>query len=64
MGQEVEIITDGDGVAVIGEPTAVERFLDAVGLSTSESAVDFASALRKGALAVHSGAEVMAESGR
>lgn len=32
MDDEIELITDGDGLAVIGNRTAVERFLDSVGL--------------------------------
>lgn len=32
MADEVELIRDSDGLAVIGHPTAVERFLDSVGL--------------------------------
>lgn len=31
--REVELIHDGEGLSVIGEPSAVERFLDSVGLS-------------------------------
>jgi hypothetical protein len=27
MDNELQLITDGDGLAVIGNPTAVERFL-------------------------------------
>lgn len=27
MTDEIELISDGDGLAVIGDPTAVERFL-------------------------------------
>ena len=27
MEDEIELISDGDGLAVIGEPAAVERFL-------------------------------------
>jgi hypothetical protein len=32
MAHEVELIRDGEGLAVIGHPTAVERFLGSVGL--------------------------------
>lgn len=31
MGDEIELISDGDGLAVIGNPTAAERFLDSFG---------------------------------
>lgn len=27
MASEIQLISDGDGLAVIGDPTAVERFL-------------------------------------
>lgn len=32
MDDEVELISDGDGLAVIGRPTAIERFLNSAGL--------------------------------
>lgn len=32
MADEIELIHDGEGLAVIGTPSAVERFLDSVGL--------------------------------
>ena len=32
MSAEIQLISDGDGLAVIGEPSAVERFLAAEGL--------------------------------
>jgi hypothetical protein len=32
MDDDIQLISDGDGLAVIGNPTAVERFLDSVGL--------------------------------
>lgn len=65
MAHEVEIISDGDGVAVIGKPTAVERFLEAAGLmQASAPSADFRSALRAGTMTAQTGAEVMAESGR
>lgn len=35
MDDEVELISDGDGLAVIGNPTAVERFIASVGLSAN-----------------------------
>ncbi|MEH6805939.1 hypothetical protein [Rhodococcus erythropolis] len=32
MDDEVELVHDGEGLAVIGNPSAVERFLDSIGL--------------------------------
>ena len=37
MDNEIELISDGDGLAVIGNPTAVERFLASEGLSSKDS---------------------------
>ena len=34
MDDEIELISDGDGLAVIGEPAIVERFLISEGLLT------------------------------
>ncbi|MGO0604987.1 hypothetical protein [Brevibacterium linens] len=34
MADEIELIHDGEGLAVIGDPSAVQRFLDSVGLSS------------------------------
>jgi hypothetical protein len=31
MDDEIQLISDGDGLAVIGNPTAVERFLTSEG---------------------------------
>ena len=36
MDDEVEIISDGDGLAVVGQPSAVERFLDTLGLPSKD----------------------------
>ncbi len=36
MDDEIQLISDGDGLAVIGEPKAVERFLNAQGLASRE----------------------------
>ncbi|WP_275887872.1 hypothetical protein [Microbacterium arborescens] len=32
MSDELELISDGDGLAVIGDATAVERFLPSAGV--------------------------------
>ena len=36
MDNEIQLISDGDGLAVIGDPTAVERFLASEGLSSKD----------------------------
>ena len=33
MDDRLELISDGDGLAVLGNPSAVERFMASVGLS-------------------------------
>ena len=35
MGSEIQLISDGDGLAVFGDPTAVEEFLVSEGLWSS-----------------------------
>jgi hypothetical protein len=66
MSAEVQLISDGDGLAVIGRSTDVERFLLSEGLPTSKdlglprlkSVASFGSALAQ------AGSELSAESGR
>lgn len=36
MSNEIQLISDGDGLAVIGSPTAVERFLVSEGLPSKD----------------------------
>ncbi|MGW2933553.1 hypothetical protein ACWDA7_17190 [Streptomyces sp. NPDC001156] len=36
MDDDIQLITDGDGLAVIGSPTAVERFLVSEGLPSKD----------------------------
>src|ERR1700761_5344097 len=36
MGDEIQLISDGDGLAVIGDPAAVDRFLAAEGLPSKD----------------------------
>jgi rRNA processing protein Krr1/Pno1 len=65
MENEIQLISDGDGLAVIGDPTAVERFLVSEGLSTK--ALDlprFRTVLSTGASTAQAGSEVAAISGR
>lgn len=71
MEQEIQLISDGDGVAVIGDPTAVDMFLSSANLSSKElplgklgSAARSGGAARAGSAALETGAEIAANSGR
>lgn len=67
MDDEVQLIGDGDGLAVIGEPTAVERFLDSVGLLSLSKDLGLQRlgiVLRAGAGVAQAGSEIAASSGR
>jgi hypothetical protein len=37
VDNEVELVSDGDGLAVVGKPGAVERFMSATGLAELET---------------------------
>lgn len=63
MDNEVELISDGDGLAVIGKPTAVERFLASVGLANAESP-SVGAVFSAGSSVAQAGSEVAANSGR
>ncbi len=60
---EIELISDGDGLAVIGEPTAVERFMASSGLSKLDSH-SLGAIFSVGASAAQAGSEVANHSGR
>lgn len=63
----VELISDGDGIAVIGSSTAVERFLVSHGLDRSPSkdiGRELRSALTAGSASLQQVSELVAESGR
>ena len=65
MDNEIELISDGDGLAVIGNPADVERFLDSEGLSSKPIELPgLGAALSAGAAAAQAGAEIAANSGR
>ncbi len=65
MGDEVHLIGDGDGLAVIGEPAAVERFLATAGLPSKDLGLHrLGPNLGNAAGAVQAGSEVAANSGR
>ncbi|WP_084631622.1 hypothetical protein [Demequina aestuarii] len=65
MNDELQLISDGDGLAVIGEPGAVERFLVAEGLQSRELALPkLANVLASSAGATEATSIVAASSGR
>ncbi|RNM11867.1 hypothetical protein EFL26_22280 [Nocardioides pocheonensis] len=66
-GGEHVVISDGDGLAVIGNPQAVEQYLRRKGLWEASTGLDLSwlrPVLTFGAEAVHSAAEAVASSGR
>lgn len=65
MSDEIQLISDGDGLAVIGDPADVERFLVAEGLPSKDLGLPrLRSVLSTGAAAAQAGSEIAANSGR
>lgn len=67
MDNEVELISDGEGLAVLGEPTAVERFLRSAGYWVESKEIDvrrLKALLGLGSDVVQTASDVAAESGR
>jgi hypothetical protein len=65
VSDEIQLISDGDGLAVIGDPTVVERFLRSEGLASKDLGLHrLGSALRLGSGPVQAGSEIAANSGR
>lgn len=65
MDDEIQLISDGDGLAVIGDPVAVERFLASERLASKELAPpNRRSAVSAGAAVAQTGSEVAGASGR
>ncbi|HEV2070249.1 MAG TPA: hypothetical protein VGR26_10680 [Acidimicrobiales bacterium] len=64
VDNEVELISDGEGLAVIGNPTAVERFMASVGLSSNPRSPRLGAAFSAGASVAQTGSEIAANSGR
>ena len=65
MDSEIQLISDGDGLAVIGDPGAVERFLVSEGLSSKDLGLPrLGAVLSTGAAAAQAGSEIAANSGR
>lgn len=63
---EIELVSDGDGLAVIGDPLAVERFLATAGVESRDLNLSHAvgSALNVGSAVAKGGSEVAAHAGR
>ena len=65
MDDEIQLISDDDGLAVIGDPATVERFLAAEGLPSRNLRLPRLGAVLGGAAAVaQAGSEIAANSGR
>ena len=62
---EIQLISDGEGLAVLGDPRVVDRFLASERLVAMELDLSrFGSALRAGASVAQAGSEIAANSGR
>ncbi|MEU6809787.1 hypothetical protein ABZ920_12450 [Streptomyces sp. NPDC046831] len=65
MDNAIQLISDGDGLAVIGNATDVERFLLSEGLPSKDLGVQrLKSVFGTGAAAAQAGSEIFANSGR
>lgn len=65
VSNEIELIGDGDGIAVIGEPKAVERFLESEGLPSKDLGLPrIRKVLSLGTAGAQAAADVAANSGR
>jgi len=64
MDDEIQLISDGDGLAVIGDPTAVERFLAAEGLPSHDLDLPRLSSLLSHGSAATQAAGIATNSGR
>lgn len=65
MSDDVEIISDGDGIAIIGEQSAVDHFVERIGVQTR--AMDLgrlAPALSRGSSLAQASSDIAANSGR
>jgi len=64
MDDEIELISDGDGLAVIGNPTAVEHFVASMRLSSDAASPRLGTAFSVGASVAQAGSSIAANSGR
>ena len=66
MGDEIELVSDGDGLVVVGDQSAVERFLGQTGLLTDATRFSLArlsSVIRTGADLAETASEIAERSG-
>jgi hypothetical protein len=64
MDDEIELISDGDGLAIVGDPTAVDRFIGSLDLSADAESDHLGSLLTLGAIGGGVGSAIAANSGR
>lgn len=65
MDHEIDVVSDGDGVAVIGDPTAVEAFLAPTGLESRDLGLPrLGDALAAGGAVAQGASVIAADSGR
>lgn len=66
MGSEIELVSDGDGVAIFGDPREVELFLSTAGIASKEITLrpSLGSALNAGSGVAQAGSQIAANSGR
>ncbi|MBC9927356.1 hypothetical protein [Leucobacter sp. cx-169] len=66
MSSEIELFSDGDGVAIFGDPKEVERFLSGAGVASKELTLgrSVGTALKSGSGAAQAGSQIAAHSGR
>lgn len=62
---EIELVADGDGLGIIGDPAVVDRFLVSIGLAARDLELPrLGSVLSGGSAALHVGSSIAAGSGR
>jgi hypothetical protein len=65
MSGEIELISDGDGIAVIGDPSAVDLFLESEGLPSRDLGLSrLRNVLSTGGATAQAGSQVAEKSGR
>lgn len=66
MSNEIELFSDGDGVAIFGDPREVELFLSTAGVPSKEIALrpPLSSALNASSSVAQAGSQIAANSGR
>ncbi|KQM81279.1 hypothetical protein [Agromyces sp. Leaf222] len=65
MTNEIQLINDGDGVALIGDPGVIDKFLSAEGLASKELGLPrLGAALSSGSGVLQAGSEIAAHSGQ